>query len=86
MTLNIEVMMKNRKDIILSLEQTAYNVKNIRMRAGLTQQEVAALAVVDPAKVIQAEFEIAPLSDKEWHQLLEVCAGRITAFVEERKY
>ena len=47
---------------------------------------VAALAVVDPAKVIQAEFEIAPLSDKEWHQLLEVCAGRITAFVEERKY
>jgi hypothetical protein len=44
------------------------------------------LAVVDPAKVIQAEFEIAPLSDMEWHQLLEVCAGRITAFVEDRKY
>lgn len=76
----------NSIESILQLEQTAYNVKDIRVRAGLTQQEVAALAVVDPAKVIQAEFEIAPLSDIEWRQLLEVCAGRITAFVEDRKY
>jgi transcriptional regulator with XRE-family HTH domain len=76
----------NRTDTILKLEQTAYNIKNIRVRAGLTQQEVAALAIIDPARVIQAEFEIAPLTDLEWQLLLAVCAGRITAFVEDRKY
>jgi transcriptional regulator with XRE-family HTH domain len=78
--------MNNSTVAIMSLEQNAYNVKSIRIRAGLTQQEVAALAMVDPAKVIQAEFEISPLSDVEWQSLLEVCAGRITAFVSDRQY
>jgi transcriptional regulator with XRE-family HTH domain len=78
--------MNNSTVAIMSLEQNAYNVKSIRIRAGLTQQEVAALAMVDPAKVIHAEFEISPLSDTEWQSLLEVCAGRITAFIKDRKY
>ena len=62
----------NSYDEIMNLKQDSFNVKSIRTRAGLTQQEVAALAGIDPANVIQAEFDIKQMAHDEWQKLLHV--------------
>lgn len=75
----------NSYDEIMNLKQDSFNVKSIRTRAGLTQQEVAALAGIDPANVIQAEFDIKQMSNDEWQKLLQICHDRIDLFVKDNK-
>ena len=58
---------------ILELKQTPANVKMLRQQFKLTQQQLATASGIDPAAIIHAEFDISPLTDKQWKQLISTC-------------